>query len=194
MRTFLQRDRARRTVAGSLVNLLFLMAAVLFAQEFAMDIIPGSGAGQVITSSVEHNWELAVYVQDKQGRRTRGAVVMFLLPPGVGTFAGGATSLTTVTDDNGVATARGFHRSGFVGDFDVRVVASFNATSATIAIKQTLPKRPIVTPKRIVKFGVPAAAVAAGLSLYLVQRGDDSTTITPGSGAVVPALSFRFRR
>jgi len=194
MRTCFRRAGARRVVASGMAYLLFLMAVVLFAQEFAMDIIPASGANQVITPSVEHNWELAVYVQDKQGRKIRGAVVMFLLPPGVGTFAGGANSITTVTDDNGLATARGFHRSGYVGDFDVRVTASFNGATASIAIKQTLLKPPILHNK-LVKYGVPAAAAAAtGLSLYFTQRGDNSTTISLGPGAVVPSAALRLRR
>lgn len=83
--------------------------------------------------------EPVVEVRHENNRPVARAAVSFLLPdqgPG-GTFPGGEKSLTVLTGENGLALARGLRPNKTVGQFQIRVTASYQGQSASAAVTQT---------------------------------------------------------
>ena len=110
--------------------------------------------------------------------------MFFQLPPGAGTFAGGVTSLMVMTDDNGIAVARGFQRGKLAGRFSIAVTASYQGQFANVFVTQT--NKLAIIPK-VEKWAiVGGAVVAAGLGLGFALRGSSATKISLGTGVVVP--------
>ena len=179
---------ARRSLAVVLSYLLMLPAAGPLSgqgpQASSIEIAVETGAERINTNDDLASWEIAVHVQDKDGKRIKGAVVFFQIAPGAGTIAG-ATTLTLITDDNGRAVAHGFKR-GRAGRFDIAISASYQGLSATTVVHQ-VNQFPFFTPAKIAVIG--GVAVAAGLGLWLGTRSTTTTptTITLGSGSVGPA-------
>src|SRR4029077_3347271 len=83
--------------------------------------------------------EPIVQVEDENHRPVAGAIVVFMLPSNGagGSFANGAKTLTITTDSRGQAVARGFRPNGAKGQYQIRVNASHNGQTASIAITQT---------------------------------------------------------
>jgi hypothetical protein len=83
--------------------------------------------------------EPIVQVEDENHKPVVGAAVIFLLPNdgAGGTFAGGARTLTTVTDSKGQAVARGLKPNHASGRYQIRVQASFQGVTAQATINQT---------------------------------------------------------
>jgi hypothetical protein len=156
----------------------------------SIEIIVDSGQDQVNSNDVLPTWAVAVHVQDKSGRRIKGAVVVFQFPPGAGTIAG-ATSLTLTTDDNGNAVARGFQR-GRKGPFDIVVTASYQGLSATTLVHQ-VNKIPFFTPAKIAVISGIAVGLGVGLGVGL-SGNSSATTVALGQGSVGPAAAGRRRR
>ncbi|MEK7403794.1 MAG: hypothetical protein AAB225_01675 [Acidobacteriota bacterium] len=80
-----------------------------------------------------------VRVEDENSRPLAKAAVIFLLPEhgAGGTFLDRANSLTVSTDEKGVAVGRGLRPNNVAGEFQIRVVASFQGQTASVAITQT---------------------------------------------------------
>src|ERR1019366_4230220 len=88
-------------------------------------IVEGEGAINNVKQRV--NREPIVQVEDENHKPVAGAAVIFFLPnqgPG-GTFANGSTSLTTTTNAQGQAVARGIRFNNQAGAMEIRVAASF---------------------------------------------------------------------
>jgi hypothetical protein len=83
--------------------------------------------------------EPIVQVEDENHKPVAGVAVVFLLPNdgAGGTFAGGARTLTTVTDSKGQAVARGLRPNRVSGKYQIRVQASFQGLAAQATISQT---------------------------------------------------------
>jgi len=83
--------------------------------------------------------EPIVQVEDENHKPVAGAAVIFLLPNdgAGGTFAGGARTLTTVTDSKGQAVARGLRPNHVSGKYQIRVQASIQGVTAQATISQT---------------------------------------------------------
>ena len=132
-------------------------------------------------------WEIAVSVQDNNGRKLKGAAVVFQIPPGYGTFAGGATSMTLITDENGRAVARGYRRGALSGPFQIAVTASYKGVSTSLGITQVNPKPAFwATPKKWYVIGAAGVAVAAGVGIWQGTRSSDPTRVTLGPATVRP--------
>jgi hypothetical protein len=100
-------------------------------------IVEGEGAINNVKQRV--NREPIVQVEDENHKPVAGAAVIFFLPnqgPG-GTFANGSTSLTTTTNPQGQAVARGIRFNNQAGAMEIRVAASFAGQTASAIVTQT---------------------------------------------------------
>ena len=160
-------------------------------------IVEGEGALNNIKQRV--NRDPIVQVEDENHKPVAGAAVVFTLPnqgPG-GTFENGTNTLTTTTNNQGQAVARGIRFNNQVGSMEMRVTASFGGQTATAVITQT---NLLGTSggggggfgaKWLIVLGV-AGAVAAGVIVATHGSGSSSTptapvptvTITPGTPTV----------
>lgn len=170
-------------------------------------IVEGEGAINNIRQRTAR--EPIVEVQDENHKPVAGAAVVFALNDqgAGGSFAGGAHSLTTVTDAQGRAVARGFHPNHVQGQYQIHVTASRNGQTATTNINQTNVLTAAAAGAtaaaagisgKVIAIVVIAVAAAAGGGAYLATHsgngsnnntgtvGASTITITPGSGTVGP--------
>jgi len=181
------RPTARHSIFLILLALLNLLGAPAWSQQnpasLQIVIVEGEGALNNIKQRV--NRDPIVQVEDENHKPIAGAAVVFILPnqgPG-GTFPNGSTTLTTTTDNQGQAVARGIRFNNQVGSMQMRVTASFAGQTATAVITQTN----LVSAssggggggnglKWIIAVGV-ATAVAVGV--IVATRGGGSSTPPP---------------
>lgn len=185
-------NESRRWLAGSLCYLLALSGApLIWAQDpsnrdvSSIELAVDSGMNRENTDI--SSWAIAVSVQDNNGRKLKGAAVIFQIPPGYGTFAGGVSSMTLISDDDGRAVARGFRRGNLAGSFQIAVTASYRGFSTSVGVTQINPKPAFwATPKKWYVVGGAGAAAATAIGVWLGTRGGDSTRVALGASSVVP--------
>jgi hypothetical protein len=100
-------------------------------------IVEGDGAINNVKQRV--NRETIVQVEDENHKPVAGAAVIFFLPnqgPG-GTFPNGSTTLTTTTNAEGQAVARGIRYNQQSGPMQLRITASFAGQTASLIVNQT---------------------------------------------------------
>jgi hypothetical protein len=196
------RPTARHSIFLIFLVLLNLLGIPGWSQQnpagLQIVIVEGEGALNNIKQRVTR--DPIVQVEDENHRPIPGASVVFTLPnqgPG-GTFDNGTNTLTTMTNNQGQAVARGIRFNNQVGTMQMRVTASFGGQTATAVITQT---NLIGTSggggggggatKWLIILGV-AGAVAAGV-IVATHGGSSSpttpppvptVTITPGVPAV----------
>ena len=163
-------------------------------QKLNIAIVEGDGAVNNIRQRMAR--EPMVQVTDENRKPIAGAVVVFLLPNqgAGGAFANGAKSLTTLTDANGNAVARGMQANRLSGQYQIKVTASHQGQTSSTAINMT----------NAVLTGAAAAGVSMKLLLILAAGGAtaagiavaasggggggtpprQSTTVTPGTPTV----------
>jgi hypothetical protein len=109
-----------------------------FAQE-QLRILIVEGDGTINNIKQRVNVEPVVEVRDATNKLVEGAAVVFFLPSQgpSGTFSNGTKTLTTSTDRDGRASARGIHPNNQTGKFDIRVTASYQGQTASATITQT---------------------------------------------------------
>ena len=102
-----------------------------------IEIVEGEGAVNNIRQRMAR--EPMVQVTDENRKPVAGAAVVFLLPNqgAGGAFANGAKSLTTLTDSNGNAVARGLQANRLSGQYQMNVTASHQGQTASKAINMT---------------------------------------------------------
>ena len=161
-------------------------------------IVEGEGAINNVKQRV--NREPIVLVEDESHKPVAGVSVTFFLPnqgPG-GTFANGTTSLTTATNAQGQAVARGIRFNNQAGAMEIRVAASFAGQTASAIITQTnvlgvaasggAVGGMSLTTKLLIIGAIVGGGIAAGV--IVANRGGGSTTaappttITPGTVTV----------
>lgn len=168
-------------------------------------IVEGDGAINNIRQRTAR--EAIVQVEDENHKPVAGAAVIFALPGqgAGGTFAGGANSLSVVTDSQGRAVARGFHPNSVQGQYQIHVTASINGQTANANINMsnalvvgagTTAAAAGISGKLIAVIVIVAAAAAAGGAYAATHSGGGSNsnsstaaaaiTITPGTGIVGP--------
>ena len=149
-------------------------------------IVGGEGAINNVRQRV--NREPIVQVEDENHKPVAGAAVIFFLPnqgPG-GTFSNGSTSLTTTTNAQGQAVARGIRFNNQAGAMEIRVAASFAGQTASASITQTNVLGAAasggsvggmsLTPKLLIIGAIVGGGIAAGV---IVANRGGSTTATP---------------
>lgn len=106
-------------------------------QELTIQVVEGQNAINNISRNAAY--EPVVEVRDAASNPVPGASVSFVLPtigPGA-LFPDGTRELMIQTDAAGRAVGRGLRPNNQVGQFEIRVVASFAGRRATAAITQT---------------------------------------------------------
>ena len=161
-------------------------------QKLNIVIVEGDGAVNNIRQRMAR--EPMVQVTDENRKPVAGAAVVFLLPNqgAGGAFANGAKSLTTLTDANGNAVARGMQANRLSGQYQVKVTASHQGQTASTSINMT---NAVLTGavgagvsmKLLLILGAVGGA-AAGVAVAASGGGTaparPSTTVTPGSPTV----------
>src|SRR5271156_139205 len=103
--------------------------SVVEAQDAApkLNIVIVEGDGAINNIRQRTAREPIVQVEDENHKPIAGAAVLFALPSNGagGTFAGGAHTLTTVTDSKGQAVAHGLRPNHTAGRFQIRVQTSY---------------------------------------------------------------------
>ena len=160
-------------------------------------IVEGEGAINNVKQRV--NREPIVLVEDENHKPVAGVSVTFFLPnqgPG-GTFANGTNSLTTATNAQGQAVARGIRFNNQAGTMEIRVAASIAGQTASAIITQTNVLGSAASggsaggmsrTAKILIVAVIAGGVAAGVIAATHKGGSTTatptTTITPGTVTV----------
>jgi hypothetical protein len=118
-------------------NLFASSAVAQTAANISVVVVAGEGAINNVSERV--NREVIVLVEDQNHKPVTGAAVSFFLPnegPG-GTFPNGTNSLTTTTNEQGRASARGIQFNNQAGPMPIRVSASYAGRTASIIINQS---------------------------------------------------------
>jgi|SRR5579864_1567685 len=186
-----------RSLAVGLSYLLVLqmMPAQTEGGKLNLVIVEGDGAINNVRQRTAR--EPIVQVEDENHKPIAGAAVVFMLPDqgASGTFAGGSRTLTTMTDAQGRAVARGFHPNAVKGQLQMRVTASYQGKTANATITQSNVTAAVagaaaagISAKLIVILAI-AGAAAAGGAIAATRGGGSTTTttpttITPGTGTV----------
>ena len=152
-------------------------------------IVEGEGAINNVKQRV--NREPIVQVEDENHKPVAGAAVIFFQPnngPG-GTFANGSTTLTTSTNAQGQAVARGIRFNNQAGSLQLRVAASFAGLTASAIITQTNVAGISATgassggmslgAKLLIIGAIVGGGVAAGV--IIANRGGSSPAPVPGT-------------
>jgi hypothetical protein len=171
----------------------------------ALNLVIVEGEGAINNIRQRTAREPIVQVEDENRRPVAGAVVAFTLPQqgAGGTFANGARTLTSITDSQGRAVARGFRPNNVQGQFQINVTASSAGQTATGTISMTNAVVAAaaggaaaggISAKLIAIIAV-AGGIAAGGATYAATRNGSSggggstpvpTTISAGNGSVGP--------
>jgi hypothetical protein len=167
-------------------------------------IVEGDGAINNIRQRTAR--EPIVQVEDENHKPVAGAAVIFAVngQGAGGTFAGGAHSLSVVTDSQGRAVARGFHPNHVQGQYQMHVTASnsgqtananINQTNAVVAGTAATTAAAGISGKLIAVIVIVAAAAAAGGAYAATHSGGGNNssnaatslvTIAPGTSIVGP--------
>jgi hypothetical protein len=170
--------------------------AAYAAQAPDADIRIQTVAGQGAINNVARGsgFEPIIEVQDAKGRPISGATVTFTLPavgPG-GVFADGGRVLMVQSDENGRATARGLRPNRTLGQFEIRVNASYEGRTASTLVTQTnaapADQGKSNTRKWAILLGVIGGAVAAGVIAAAGGGGSEPSGANPPvvTGSITP--------
>ncbi len=167
------------------------------ASKLNITIVQGDGAIDDVHQHTAR--ELIVQVDDDNKKPVPGAAVVFSAPGqgAGGSFAGGARSLSVMTDNRGRAVARGFHPNHVEGQYHVQVTASHGGQIANASIGRTnmlstsTTASAGISKRSIALIVIAGAAAAAGGGYYATHNGGNGNsnaaiTITPGSSTVGP--------
>jgi hypothetical protein len=170
----------------------------------ALNIVIVEGDGAINNVRQRTAREPIIQVEDENHKPVAGAAVVFALPGqgAGGTFAGGAHTLSVVTDSQGRAVARGFHPNNVQGQYQIHITASNNGQTATANISQSNALAAAgagtaaaagISGKLIAVIVIVAAAAAAGGAYAATHSGGSSSsssataslvTISAGTGVV----------
>jgi hypothetical protein len=169
--------------------------------QLVISILDGEGALNDIRQRTAR--EPIVQVEDNNHKPIAGAVVLFTLPGSgpSGTFAGGAQTLSTITDSAGRAVAHGLVPNNQAGTYSIHVQVTYNGSTAETTIHQQNVSHASASEHaahavsvKVVMIVVATAAAAGGVAAAIVLTKNASTTIAAGSPTVgAPTVSPGFR-
>jgi hypothetical protein len=109
------------------------------AQNTQVKIVGLEGDGAINNVKLGRAKEPVIEVVDQSGTPIKGASVTFILPDTgpSGMFWDDSKILTTVTDEKGRAAGRGLHPNSLVGQYQVRISASYGGQTAHAMMVQT---------------------------------------------------------
>ena len=171
-----------------------LLCALASAQQTPQALTVQVVEGQNAINNISRNaaYEPVVEVQDASGKPIAGASVSFVLPtigPGA-LFPDGSRELMVQTDATGRAVGRGLRPNNQVGQFEIRVVASFGGQRATAIVTQTN-AAPVVASSRSGKklaiiLGIVGGGAAAAFAAASGGSSGSRTPTTPAPSAADP--------
>jgi len=154
--------------------------------------------------------EPIIQVQDENHKPVAAAAVLFAIHPaaaGAGAgFANGASTLSVVTNANGVARASGLVMNSTKGTWQLQITASKNGLTTSTSINETnvapstTPGNPNPSKPPTHLFGTHGLLVVGGVAVIatvvavviVTQTGNNSTNIGTGTGTVgAPASGTR---
>jgi hypothetical protein len=164
-----------------------------------IDVVVVEGEG--VTSSIRQrdSHDPVVRVEDDDHRPVANAPVVFTLPVNgtSGEFPNGSKNLTVMTDQNGLATARGLKLNDIPGKLQIYVTASFHGLRARTLINQVVeappgtkaPSPDLRTSKsggkwKWIVLGIVAAG-GAGAGVYFKNRSSSASSVSISTGTVV---------
>jgi hypothetical protein len=204
---------AGRLIALLVASLLFLEPAVPLHAETeplpdapppqSLQILILDGEGALNNISERTAREPIVQVQDENHKPIAGAAVLFAIHGGGqgagAAFTGGASSLSVVTDANGLARATGMIANQVKGPWQLQVTASYGklTTTKTINENNVAPSVQANIPPQKPNFHWPFSkpttivggvlALGAVIAIVVVSNNsNNSTSITTGGGTVGP--------
>jgi hypothetical protein len=194
--------RSLSVLLAVLISLPFPVHLRAQAQAGQLNLVIVEGDGAINNIRQRTAREPIVQVEDENHRPVAGAAVVFALPSNgaSGVFANGSQTLTTVTDAQGRAVARGLRPNHVQGQYQIRVTASQGGRTGTATITQT---NAIVAGAaagaaagislKLIAILAAAGAAAAGGAVYAATRSSGTTTpaatpttITAGGATVGP--------
>jgi hypothetical protein len=186
-----------RAIAGCAGILAIAGAVPVLCQKLpdsGLRVIVVEGEGS-INNIREHTARAPVVrVVDESERPVLNATVNFLLPDtgASGYFVDNRTNLTTTTDPDGRAVARGLRPNNFAGRFQIRVSASSQGRTGTAMISQINVAPSAAKKKSKTKYVIAALAAGGAIGAVVAAKGGGGsggstpstptgTTITPGT-------------
>jgi hypothetical protein len=168
---------------------VFLLACqLIYAQNSApvnVVVVAGEGALDRIQERVSQPPQ--VRIEDKNNQPITGAAVVFTLPASgaTGEFEGGGKTSTVITDDKGVAVARGIKMNDTPGKMEILVNVAYKGDTANGVITQysSAPNGPHHGGygKWIVIIAAAGGGGAAAAFLAGHKSGGSSSGSSPGS-------------
>ena len=201
-----------KTHLGLLKNLLAFVVCIsvtchalmprAFAQNLParIEIAVVEGEGVINTARQRMSRNLVVRIEDDDHRPLAGASVVFALPVAgaTGVFANGSTNLTTLTNDAGIAVARGLKVNPVPGKLQIYVTASYRGLRAKTLITQFVEAEPGASAKepqvrnghsggkwKWVVLGALAAGGAGGGIYFGTRAHTSNSPISITTGSVV---------
>ncbi len=161
----------KRMKFKSTILVCLVLTNLLRAQEPSIRVLIIAGQDEIHNINRKVQTQPVVEVQDQNRNHVAGAAVVFTLPPQGpgGTFENGTNTLTTTTDRQGRAIARGIRLNRQLGPYEIHVTASYQGKTANAIITQTNVSG---TPASGSAFGVSTRAwVILGIAVVVVAGG-----------------------
>jgi hypothetical protein len=172
---------------------LFLLASpLIYAQNSApvnVVVVAGEGALNRIHERVLQPPE--VRIEDKNNQPITGAAVVFTLPASgaTGEFEGGGKTSTVITDEKGVAVARGIKMNDTPGKMEILVNVGYKGDTANAIVTQysSAPNGPHHGYGKWIII-IAAAGGGAAAAAFLASHGSGgggsgSSSSSPGGGS-----------
>jgi hypothetical protein len=167
----------------------FLVSSIHGAESLRLVVVEGDGA--INNIRLQRAKEPVVRVEAASGSPIAGAAVTFLTPtngPGA-VFINNSSTTTVITDSEGRAIGRGLRPNKTAGQFEIRVNASFEGSSASARIIQTNAEPVEISrssSKTIAILAIVGGAVAGGAAFAARGGGSRSPSASAPPTATAP--------
>ena len=168
----------------------FLVSSVHGADGLRVLVLEGDGA--INNIRLQRAKEPVVRVETAAGSPIAGAAVTFLTPthgPGA-VFINGSPTTTVITDAEGRAIGRGLRPNKTAGQFEIRINASFEGSTASARIVQTNAEPVEISrssSKTIAILAIVGGAVAGGAAFAARGGGSKGPSGSAPPTAITPA-------
>jgi len=163
-----------------------------------VDIVVVEGEGASVSIRQHPSHDPAVRVEDEDHRPLANVAVVFTLPlsGASGEFGNGSKTVTVLTDQNGVAVARGIRANDVPGKLQIYVTAAYRGLRARTLINMAVEapagaKAPSSRTARSsgkwkwIVLGVAAAAGAGAGAYFYANRSTSGSAVSISAGSVV---------
>jgi hypothetical protein len=168
---------------------VFLLACqLIYAQDSApvnIVVVAGEGALNRIHERVSQPPQ--VRIEDKNNQPITGAAVVFTLPASgaTGVFDGGGTTSTVITDEKGVAVARGIRMNDTPGKMEILVNVAYKGDTANAVVTQycSAPNGPHKGYGKWIVIIAAAGGGGAAAAFLASHKSGSGSSGSPGGGS-----------